>query len=162
MQKDEAMSITVRAAAPADVDRIARFNRAMARETEGRELEPSVVRAGVEALLADPDRGSYWIAEREGEVAGQALVTTEWSDWRNAEIWWIQSVYVAPDHRRAGVYRALHRHLRDRARQRGAAGLRLYVDRDNRRARSAYRELGMEEARYVMYEEMWRTADGTG
>ncbi len=152
------MSITVRAAGPADVDRIARFNRAMARETEERELDPEVVRAGVEALLAEPARGSYWIAEREGEAAGQALVTTEWSDWRNAEIWWIQSVYVAPEHRRAGVYRALHRHVRDRARAEGAAGLRLYVDSDNRAARATYRELGMEEARYVMYEEMWRKA----
>ena len=155
MQKDEAMSITVRAAEPSDAGTIVRFNRAMARETEDRDLDPEVLRAGVRTLLSDPGRGSYWIAEREGEVAGQTLVTIEWSDWRNAEIWWIQSVYVAPDHRRAGVYRALHDHVRDRARQRGAAGLRLYVDRDNRRARAAYRELGMEEARYVMYEEMW-------
>ncbi len=160
MQKDEAMSITVRAARPDDLERIARFNRAMARETEGRELEPSVVRAGVETLLAEPDRGRYWIAERGGEAAGQALVTPEWSDWRNAEVWWIQSVYVAPDHRRTGVYRALHRHVRDRARREGAAGLRLYVDRDNRAARAVYRTMGMEEARYVMYEEMWRRAGG--
>lgn len=156
------MSITVRAAASGDVDRIVRYNRAMARETEDRELDPGVVRAGVEALLADPRRGTYWIAERDGEVAGQALVTTEWSDWRNAEIWWIQSVYVEPGHRRGGVYRALHRHVRERAREEGAAGLRLYVDRGNRRARSVYAELGMEEARYVMYEEMWRRAGEEG
>lgn len=152
------MSITVRSATSDDADRIARFNRAMARETEGRELDPRVLHAGVEALLSDPARGTYYLAEEAGEVVGQAMVTTEWSDWRNAPIWWIQSVYVAPDRRRSGVYRTLHRHVRERARAEGAAGLRLYVDRDNRRARDAYRELGMEEARYVMYEEMWRTA----
>ena len=158
MQKDPSMSITVRAAASDDVDRIVRFNRALARETEGRELDREVLRAGVRALLADPGRGTYWIAERHGEAAGQTLVTTEWSDWRNGEIWWIQSVYVPPDHRRTGVYRALHRHVRERARAGGAAGLRLYVDRGNRRARAVYEELGMEEARYVLYEEMWRRA----
>jgi len=142
-----------------DLETIVRFNREMARETEGRELDPSTLRAGVNALLSDPARGRYYLAVEEdgngSEVLGQLLVTTEWSDWRNGEIWWIQSVYVAPEHRRRGVYTALHRHVREQARSLGAAGLRLYVDRENRAARRSYEELGMERARYAMYEEIW-------
>ncbi|MFB6240308.1 MAG: GNAT family N-acetyltransferase [Gemmatimonadota bacterium] len=138
-----------------DRETIVRFNRALARETEDRELDEDTLRAGVNALLSDPARGRYYLAEEEGEAIGQLLVTTEWSDWRNGEIWWIQSVYVAPDHRRRGVYRALHEHVRRRARETGAVGLRLYVDRKNRAARRGYEELGMERARYAMYEDIW-------
>ncbi len=150
------MDLRLRTAGPDDVDRLVLFNQAMARETEGRDLDRGVLRSGVEALLADEGRGTYWVAEADGEVVGQLLVTTEWSDWRNAEVWWIQSVYVSREARRAGVYRALHEHVRERAREEGAAGLRLYVDRDNRPARETYLELGMRESHYVMYEEMWR------
>ena len=138
-----------------DLEVIVRFNREMAREAEGRELDPSTLRAGVNALLSDPVRGRYYLAVEDGRVLGQLLVTTEWSDWRNGEIWWIGSVYVAPEHRRRGVYSALHRHVRERARRLGAVGLRLYVDRENRAARRSYKELGMERARYAMYEEIW-------
>jgi GNAT superfamily N-acetyltransferase len=93
----------IRPARPEDVDLIVRFNRAMARETEGRDLEEATIAAGVEALLADPSKGRYFLAERRAEVAGQLMVTPEWSDWRNGPVWWIQSVYVAPAHRRRGV-----------------------------------------------------------
>lgn len=149
------MTVSVREADLDDLDVIVRFNRAMARETEGRELDPDTLRAGVNALLSDPLRGRYWIAERDGEVAGQLMITYEWSDWRNGEVWWIQSVYVRPEDRRSGVYRALHREARRRAREAGAVGLRLYVDRDNEAARTVYEELGMRRAQYRMYEEMW-------
>lgn len=150
------MELELRTAEPQDVDRIVLFNQAMARETEGRDLDRGVLRSGVEALLSHPERGAYYVAEREGEIVGQLLVTTEWSDWRDAEVWWIQSVYVSREARRAGVYRALHEHVRERAVAAGGAGLRLYVDRDNRPARETYLELGMRESHYVMYEEMWR------
>lgn len=150
--------IEIRDATPDDRDRIVDFNRAMARETEGRELDGDTVRAGVAALLDDSRRGRYFLAERRGEPAGQAMVTFEWSDWRNGSIWWIQSVYVAPAHRRSGVYRALHRHMEERAREEGAAGLRLYVERENRAARRTYERLGMERSHYVMYEDIWAEA----
>lgn len=146
---------TVREAAAEDRDRIVEFNRAMARETEGRELDLDTVRSGVEVLLDDPRRGRYLIAERHGTAVGQAMVTYEWSDWRNGAIWWIQSVYVAPTHRRSGVYRTLHESIERLARERGAAGLRLYVERGNEAARRAYERLGMERSHYVMYQDMW-------
>ena len=151
----------IRRARPEDLDTIVRFNRAMARETEDLDLEDETIRAGVEALLADPAKGRYFVADWHAEraeaaqTAGQLMVTPEWSDWRNGHVWWIQSVYVAPVHRRRGVYRMLHEHVREAGRAEGIVGLRLYVDRENRTAQATYRRLGMSEARYVLYEEIW-------
>jgi GNAT superfamily N-acetyltransferase len=154
----------IRPARPEDRDLIVRFNQAMARETEGRDLEEATIVAGVEALLADPSKGRYFLAEGakvsgqsggHAEVAGQLMVTPEWSDWRNGPVWWIQSVYVAPAHRRRGVYRMLHEHVREAGRTEGVVGLRLYVDRDNLTAQNTYGVLGMNESRYIMYEEDW-------
>jgi GNAT superfamily N-acetyltransferase len=149
------MSLTIRPAAAGDLARIVLFNLALARESEGRELDRSTLARGVEAALKDPSLGRYFVAEREGETVGQLLVTSEWSDWRNGAIWWIQSVYVSKRFRREGIYARLHAYVRDLARQEKAIGLRLYVEKDNEPARSAYRALGMRESDYRLYEEMW-------
>ena len=81
------------------------------------------------------------------------MITYEWSDWRNGCFWWIQSVYVHPDHRRRGVYRALDAHVRAEAKRDGnVCGLRLYVDRDNHVAQSVYASLEMQHSHYDLYE----------
>ncbi len=83
------------------------------------------------------------------------MVTFEWSDWRNADFWWIQSVYVHPDFRSAGIFKALYRHVEALALEAGACGLRLYVERDNARAQEVYRRLGMVDSGYAVYETDW-------
>ena len=144
----------LRLAVAEDAPALAGFNQAMALETEARALADEVVLPGVEAVLRDSGHGFYVIADAGDEIAGALLVTYEWSDWRNGRIWWIQSVYVRPGHRRRGVYRALHEFVRARARSTGGVvGLRLYVERDNTVAQSTYAALGMEEAPYLVYEE---------
>lgn len=149
------MSVTIREAEEKDRDRIVLFNQALARETEGRVLDRTTLKAGVARMLSDPARGRYFVAEDEGQIVGQLAVTVEWSDWRNAEIWWIQSVYIARSHRRAGTYRLLHRTVRDMARAARVAGLRLYVEQDNEGARTTYESLDMQPSSYVLYEEYW-------
>lgn len=149
------MALVIRPADTEDSDRIVLFNLAMARETEGRELDRKVLAKGVERVLGNPELGRYFVAESEGEVVGQVLVTTEWSDWRNGHMWWFQSVYVSKRYRREGVYRRLHEHVRETARAEKAIGLRLYVERDNLPAQATYRALGMDASQYLMFEEMW-------
>jgi GNAT superfamily N-acetyltransferase len=150
------MTLRVRQATTADIDTITAFNRAMARETEDRELDPATVAAGVRHLLANPACGTYYLAELAGHVAGQLLITTEFSDWRDGVFWWIQSVYVDPSARRQGVYKALHEYVLAAARAAGnTCGLRLYVDRDNARAQAVYRTLGMRQTDYALYEIDW-------
>ena len=143
-----------RLAGAGDARTLAGFNRAMALETEAKALAHDVALGGVEAALRDSVHGFYVVAESGQEIVGALLVTYEWSDWRNGRIWWIQSVYVRPEHRRRGVYRALHEFVRDRARRTGGVvGLRLYVERENAAAQRAYAALGMSRTPYLVYEE---------
>ena len=146
-----------RLAVAGDAATLAGFNQAMALETEARVLPDEVALSGVEAALRDSVHGFYVVAEAGREVVGALFVTYEWSDWRNGRIWWIQSVYVRPGHRRRGVYRALHEFVRDRARSTGGVvGLRLYVERENAVAQRTYAALGMSETPYLVYEEALR------
>jgi GNAT superfamily N-acetyltransferase len=142
----------IRRAEGRDEDTLVAFNAAMAWETEHLRLDAAVLRRGVRAALADPAKGFYLVAEADGEVVGQTLVTFEWSDWRDGYFWWVQSVYVRPDARRGGVFRALFEHVREAAvAAPDVIGVRLYVDRDNARAQATYAALGMTEEGYVLF-----------
>lgn len=151
------MGVTVRRATAEDVATIAEFNIAMALETEGETLPSDVVFKGVAAAQVDSHRGSYYLAEVGGQIAGCLMVTREWSDWRNGWFLWIQSVYIDKPHRRKGVYRHLYEHLKDEAREdENIYGFRLYAESKNERAHECYRALGMTETRYRMFEEVIR------
>jgi ribosomal protein S18 acetylase RimI-like enzyme len=147
------MDIRIREAAPADALVIADFNVQLARESEALELDPSTVQAGVAAMLQDRAKGIYFVAEVDGAVVGQTMITYEWSDWRNGNIWWIQSVYVKPEFRRAGIFRALFSHLQKLAQARTeVCSIRLYVHGDNTRACQSYERLGMRRTKYQVFE----------
>jgi ribosomal protein S18 acetylase RimI-like enzyme len=147
------MKAQFRIATPADAEVIAECCVAMALETENLRLDPATVRRGVEAVFQDQQKGFYLVAELEGAVAGQMMVTYEWSDWNNGMRWWIQSVYVRPPSRRRGVYSGLFHYLRKLARDNGAVcSMRLYVHRENRVAQAVYRKLEFEETQYLLYE----------
>src|SRR4249919_4192010 len=134
---------TVRAAAHADLEALVTGNIALADESEHVRLDANTLREGIRALLESRAPGHYWVAELDGRVAGQLLVTFEWSDWRNRMVWWIQSVYVVPEARRLGIFRALYAYSRQEALAAGSGGLRLYVDTSNIVAQGAYAALGM-------------------
>ncbi len=143
----------IRKATLADAPAIAEFNLRLAEETEQLRLNPQTVSAGVTAVLSDPAKGLYFVAEADGAVAGQLMITYEWSDWRNGNLWWIQSVYVKPRYRSQGVFRALFEHLKSLARASSdVAGLRLYMHAENDRARRAYEHLGMKHSGYEIFE----------
>jgi GNAT superfamily N-acetyltransferase len=149
----EAIKINIRKAQLSDTAAIADYNLRLALETEDLRLEPVCVEAGVAALLQDSAKGVYYVAEINGQVVGQVMITYEWSDWRNANIWWLQSVYVKPEFRRQGIFRALFAHLEQLARrQTGVCGLRLYMHTDNHRARQSYLDLGMTHTKYEVFE----------
>ncbi len=150
---------TIRPATLDDIEFLVRGSFAMALETEARALDPPTLRAGVRAVFDDPTRGFYLIAERNGHPAGQMMITYEWSDWRNADFWWIQSVYTLPEVRGRGVFSALYAHVEALARQRAnVCGLRLYVESHNQHAQAVYQRCGMSEAVYRMLEADYSTA----
>lgn len=136
-----------------DVPVIAEFNRRLAWETERLKLDPEVLRPGVTAVLNDSTKGTYYVAEANDEVVGQLMITYEWSDWRNGNLWWIQSVFVKEEFRGKGVFRTLFAYLQNLARSsKGVAGLRLYMHADNAAARQAYERLGMRHSDYEVFE----------
>ena len=147
------MDISIREAGPADLALIARYNAALAEESEDKSLDRSILEAGVRAALSDPDRSRYFIAESGGQAIGQIMYTLEWSDWRNGWFWWLQSVYVEPDARGHGVFSALFRHIEERAREReDVCGIRLYVESDNAHAQRVYAAMGLEMTSYQVME----------
>lgn len=146
--------ISVRQATRNDTDVIVHFNSEMAYETENIILLQQKLTDGVTAVFEDSTKGFYIVAECDGTVVGQAMITYEWSDWRNAVVWWIQSVYILPDYRKIGVFRSIFEQIKLLARESNACGLRLYVDRSNIIAKKAYKNLGMEESHYDLYEMM--------
>jgi len=147
------MPLRVRAAAPADLAVVCDFNSLLAKESEGKTLDQDLLRPGVAAVLADPHKGRYFLAEKDGHIVGQLAITFEWSDWRNGWFWWIQSVYVRPEARRIGVFRALFEHVRDAAvRDSEVIGIRLYVERDNHAAHGTYQRLGLDWTGYQVME----------
>jgi GNAT superfamily N-acetyltransferase len=146
--------ISIRKARPEDAQVIIDFQQKMAWETEMITLAKDIVTKGVNAVFSNQDLGQYWVAEDEGQVVASLLITTEWSDWRNANVWWFQSVYVLPSHRRIGIFRSMYMNIRNEAERIGVAGLRLYVEINNSRAHKTYEALGMKREHYAMYEWM--------
>lgn len=146
--------LRIRPAQLADLPLLVDFNGKLAYETERLSLDPAVLKAGVANVLTNPTTATYFVAELDGTVVGSAMITHEWSDWRNGDIWWIQSVYVVPAARRSGVFTVIYAYLRKSARAAGAIGLRLYVETNNVTAQRAYAALGMTTAHYAVMEDI--------
>ena len=148
-------TIQCRAAIPSDAPTITEFQLAMAWETEQLRLDPLKCTLGVLAVFEQPQRGRYYVATDGDRILGALLITSEWSDWRNGDIWWIQSVYVIPEARGRGVFKQLFAHVKALAESRADIfGLRLYVDRRNTRAKQIYQQLGMSADHYEVCEWM--------
>jgi GNAT superfamily N-acetyltransferase len=147
--------IDYREATPLDVTTIVDFQVAMARETEELDLDRNVCALGVQAVFDDPSRGRYFLAESEGTVIASLMITYEWSDWRNGQVWWIQSVYVRPSFRGQRVYAGLYEHVQRFVNADDSLrGIRLYVDRRNVSAQAVYAKLGMNGEHYQVFEWM--------
>ena len=158
MKQPRFEDISIREATRLDLERLVDFNAAMALETEGRDLDKDRLRAGTQSVLEFPSRGVYVVGEVRGpnpnnEIVGQLLITYEWSDWRNANFWWLQSVYVHPEWRSQGVFRCLYEYVLEQARSRSdVCGMRLYVEQDNANAQAVYTKLGLSPTSYRIFE----------
>ena len=152
----ETSSITIRYARTEDIPAIVEFNQTMAWETEQKNLHTQTIRAGVQSLLAHPDRGFYIVAAMADQVVACLMITFEWSDWRNGLFWWVQSVYVRPNWRRRGIYSRMYSFVKELAAndESNVCGFRLYVEQDNAQAQQTYQSLGMTHSPYHMFEQL--------
>lgn len=145
--------MNIRKALNKDIDTIARYNYNLAYETENKILDMNILTKGVEVIIKDENKGIYHVCEINGEVVGQIMYTFEWSDWRNGTFLWIQSVYVNKEFRGMGVFKALYKFIRDIAdNDNNICGIRLYVEKENTIAKKTYKNIGMKECNYYIYE----------
>ncbi len=145
------MSVTIREATVDDASLIAGFQVAMALETEQKTLLPAVVDKAVLAVFEDPSRGFYLVGEVDGRVVGSLMITYEWSDWRNSNMWYIQSLFVEKEQRGQGIFKKLYQKVLEMAKARNVMFVRLYVEAENERAQKAYESIGMKRMPYLMY-----------
>ena len=149
-------TVTIRSARADDLTQIVDFNLRLAEESEGKKLDEAVLSKGVQRALASPEMCRYFMAEVSGEVAGQTMITFELTDWRDGVLWWLQSVYVRPEFRKIGAFKALFRHIATLAKETpDVRGLRLYVEQGNSRAQRVYEQMGMQPGGYLVYEQDW-------
>lgn len=144
----------IRKAKLEDLNIITEYNHNLALETENLKLDKSILKKGVEAVLLDENKGVYYLYEINKQIVGQLLITYEWSDWRNANFYWIQSVYVNKDYRSQGIFKALYKFVKEKASLNNVCGLKLYVEMDNKNAQATYRSLGMLPSSYSIYESL--------
>ena len=133
-------------------DSIARFQIEMAMESEGLVLDYERVSNGVKAAMEDENKGQYIVATVDDIPVGSLMITREWSDWNASWYWWIQSVYIMPQYRNHGIFKAMYNKVLDLAGNTGISQVRLYVDKSNFPAQAVYQKLGMAECHYSMYE----------
>lgn len=138
----------VRKALPEEAGALASLILAMALESEGRVLDFDTLSAGIQAVFENPALGTYWVIEQAGALIACTLTTVEWSDWNNAPYWWIQSLYIQPEHRGNGRFEQLLACLEQAARQQQVPELRLYVEQNNERAMRVYQRNGFESDHY--------------
>lgn len=154
MEQKEMINYQVSTGTQEDIAAIAQFQVDMAKESEGTILDSERVLAGVTAAMNDVAKGTYLVARVNGEAISSLMLTREWSDWTNRWYWWIQSVYVKPEYRGKGAYRAMYAKIKEMAAEQGVTQIRLYVDKTNFPAQKVYQKLGMQECHYYMYEEV--------
>lgn len=150
---NQELNYNIQIGTQADIKAIAQFQVDMALESEGTTLSIDTVIPGVEAAINDSNKATYVIAYLNVNPIASLMITKEWSDWTNNWYWWIQSVYVIPQYRGKGVYKAMYNKIKDMALQNGVTQIRLYVDKTNVNAQKVYQKLGMSECHYLMYEE---------
>jgi ribosomal protein S18 acetylase RimI-like enzyme len=158
MEENMASDLLIRQGELGDLQVLVEFNQALIYETENKQLPINDINAGVETILKNPTLGFYLLAQKNNQVVGSLMVTTEWSDWRNGLYWWIQSVYVHPHFRRQGVFKALYQAVKQQAKTQASglkvSGFRLYVEKENVIAQRTYQSLGMEKSHYEIFEEL--------
>lgn len=141
--------VQVRTASISDLDVIVEFIAEEAREAEGRSLCRKTLESGIDAALKDESIANYWLLIDRYETAiGCTSVIKEWSDWNAGYYWWIQSIYIAPNHRGKGYLNALIDSVARAAREQNCLELRLYVHKGNRAAVRAYEKAGFGNSQY--------------
>ncbi len=149
---EQPMNIEIRKASLVDSLRIAQFQVNMAKETESKDLDITIVQRAVEKVFDDRSKGFYVVASHCDNVVGSLMITYEWSDWRDTNMWYIQSVFIEREFRGRKIFSQMFDFVKRLAESDDVKVIRLYVEQENERAQKVYEKLGMKRMPYFMYD----------
>jgi len=144
--------LKIRNAVIDDSEVIAKDNLLLTIESENLKIDYETTLKAVRSIIEDESKGFLIVSEENNKVVGHLMITFEWSDWSNKNMWWIQSVYVDRDHRKQGVFTKMVEHIKNMASENNVDIIRLYAHEDNKNAIEAYEKTNMTKKPYVIYE----------
>lgn len=106
----------------------------------------------VRQVASGPDQGSLFVAERDGEPIGFAVMGWKWASTAGARVAHLEDLYVSPGERGAGVADALIARCAERCRELGIARLGWMTAPDNHRAQRVYDRSGAQSSSWLEYE----------
>ena len=149
-------NLIVRIATRDDAGEIAKFNVLFAKETINKNISLELTTEGVHKVFSKFNNGFYLIAELDGTVLGQTMITREWSDWNNGAFYCIQSIFVMHSTHEKEIHDALFTKIRLLAKEHfDVCGLRLFIHQDDLETQKMYENLGLEKTKYKLFEVMF-------
>lgn len=103
---------------------------------------PEKQRAGLQAILADPMKGTVFVARDGRQVVAMASLLYTVSTAEGGKAALFEDLVVAPEHRKRGIGQALLKHVVAEARKEGVLRITLLTDMQNERAQAMYRRAG--------------------
>ena len=139
----------VRKATIEDLSTLVEFTSQEAEEAEGSTKDFKRLEKGIKTALENPSIAVYWMLfDETNRPIGSISALREWSDWNAGYYWWIQSLYIVPEHRGQGHITKLLDAVAKEMRSQNGLELRLYVHRSNTKAIRAYEKVGFEKSPY--------------
>jgi GNAT superfamily N-acetyltransferase len=112
---------------------------------------PEKHRAGLLAILAQPQVGRLYCAREDTGVVGMVSLLFTISTALGAPVAWLEDLVVAPTHRGHGLGEQLLTYALADAKQQGLARVSLLTDKDNHAAHRLYARTGFEQSHMVAY-----------
>ena len=128
-----------------DISTFISFQKIMAKETEGVNLDDSSIAGALEYLINDDSYGKAFMAKLgpNGVSVGTCYINYGYDVLSNKFTIWVQSVFVHPEYRKKGIFSKIFNHLELVARQLNASRISLFVDFSNLPAQKVYEKMGM-------------------
>jgi GNAT superfamily N-acetyltransferase len=103
-------------------------------------------------VAGDPEQGALYVAERDGQPIGFAVMDWKWASTAGARVGHLEDLFVSPEARGTGSADGLIQRCAERCRELGIAKLGWMTAPDNHRAQQVYDRSGAERSEWLEYD----------